>query len=272
MTAKLMTPDEAFHLSLNEYPLLFASKSENDSRFKVYNHFFNVCGSGLSTYDSFIERNRFSEENAALMAAPLAKYISGELLYNAFTKTKEDIFDQPESKMGRLPDLYSIYELEHMPEVLYFSAASSRKTHWEQKALSPSPYFNKEHSNIWAFGDKLPTAWLKAALWFYEQSEVFFLSGQVCHYSRAVPTALDEKAWAKQISDMESALARYFVTNTSVEAAYQEISAAYETPFTGDIRAFLQLRWDNELKRILAFISETKEMILNEISLRKDGS
>jgi hypothetical protein len=136
----------------------------------------------------------------------------------------------------------------------------------EKIERSPYPNFQENYSLLYEMDIKdIPTDWLETALWFYQESEQYFLEG-ASNYSYAYPssarsTDADEKSYSVAINGYR----KEGMTDAEWHAA---VSKAYECEFTGDLSDFRTRRWAKEKDRILVFITKTVNMLKTELGER----
>lgn len=79
-----MTAEQAFNVSMNEYPSLYTSYSLERAKMKFYDHIFNIIGNGFGDMEEFKEEHTINKFNKHLIDSFPDKYISNTPLYMAY--------------------------------------------------------------------------------------------------------------------------------------------------------------------------------------------
>ena len=103
---------------------------------------------------------------------------------------------------------------------------------------------------------------------YYTKCKDFFLSEDAHTYHFACPAKNDTKEWEIIICSWEKKMSTYSEQGKTITQEYEKISKAYEFPYDGDIKKFLQGKWCKEKERILNFIDETLDIINIELNNR----
>lgn len=265
----VMTAEQAFNVSMNEYPSLYTANSVKQAKMKYFDHIFNVIGNGYRDLEEFIEGHTINSENEKFIDGFPQKYIGKTPLFYAYTEVEE----RGGFKMGlshsSLPGIYTKEELENMPNVIHTVRANGRRMLDDSKGFVPYPNFNKQYSMVWKMDmEQLDASWKEAAVFYYKEVKKFFESDNVQFYSSAIPKNEVDKEI--MIEDYENAFKRYRVEGMSDKDFHSKISKEYEMEYTGDTLDFINRRWEKELNRINQFIDETLEKL--EQSLTKKVS
>lgn len=250
--SKILTPEEFIIREVNKFPALYASDSYDETKFRIFDHVFNVIGNGLFT-ESFIGEPVTQDE-----IQQAQKWFNCKRAGYGY----KDVIEVPyRGKTRIVPDpdkneqyiVAPIEEFNNHPEInLWIEFACD-------EAKVPYPNFDKKYSLVWDDNmlDSCDKSWIKAAGWFYSKCHDFFLDdSRVSQYYYAFPTGnlnQDKKR-------IES-----FKKNMSFEKCptNDDISKAYGCEFIGDrnndddVSNFIAKRWQQELQEILNFIGET---------------
>lgn len=270
MTPKIMTADEAFNVSMNEYPSLYTSSNLELSRFKYFDHIFNVLGNGYRDLNEFIQGHIVTKENEHFTLGFPEKYIGEHALYSVSTKTIDyGSYSMPDHNSS-LDGLYTEDEIKSMPEE--FCKLQMNK-HYDfsetpQDVHVPYPSFDKQYSMIWKMDMmQLDISWAIEAISFYEKCYEFFNSENAHFFHNAVSE--DPKKLKKTIEAYEKTFGNYKKEGVSEKEYFEEISKAYELEYTGDTLDFINRRWVNEKARIMEFIDDSLNH-LHEIKNKKN--
>lgn len=262
---KMMTPEQSFNLSMNEYPSLYTDAVLEQAKLKYYNHIFNVIGNGYRDVDEFVQAHTITKKNKNLIDSFPDKYITSEALYEAYTEIDETRSYPVGKRNSELPGLYTERELKNMPEVKYTMQVN--KSHRRENFV-PYPNFKKEHSIMWK-DVNLDKSWFEEACFFYTKCKEFFASEHVHRYHNAMPLEENANAWERLIDDYESNFVRLKTPDMTQEAYYQAITKAYNSEYSGDTKEFIKNKWKKEHARINVFIDETLERLESLINAQK---
>lgn len=253
---RIMTAEQAFNYSMNMHPILYSSKSIELSKFKFFDHMFNVIGNGYHTLEDVIENHIINSNNELLTESYPEKYISAQPLFMVY-KEHQMIGNHKSPKNGtEITGLYTQEEVAGMPESYSTIQINKKYKFVDEKEFSPYPNFSKKYSMVWQMDmSKLDKSWTEYAIWYYEKAKEFFNGDNVSDYHGAYPK--NEKEISRLISDYNKAFERYKTEDMTESDFNKAISEAYELEYYGDTDEFIQRRWKNELHRILKFIDET---------------
>jgi hypothetical protein len=149
-------------------------------------------------------------------------------------------------------------------EIPAIAPPGSEKNKQTYPRPAPYPNFQENYSLLYEMDIKdIPTDWLEAALWFYQESEQYFLHGDTSGYSYAYPSSRKDSE-----AGYEERFSSYRKEGMTEEEWHAAISKAYECSYDGDLPDFLTRRWAKEKDRILAFITKTIDMLKTELDKR----
>lgn len=270
MTPQIMTADEAFNVSMNQYPSLYTSINLELSRFKYFDHVFNTIGNGYRTLEEFIEGHSITLKNHALTFGFPEKYIGEHALYSVSTKTIDyGSYSMPDHH-SELDGLYTEDEIKSMPEEFYILQINKHYDFSEipQDIHVPYPGFNKEYAMIWKMDMmQLDISWTLEAINFYEKCYEFFNSENAHLFHGAVSE--DPQKVKRAIEDYEQFFKDYKKEGMTEQDYFDAISKAYELEYTGDTLDFMNRRWELRKSEIMEFISDSLNH-LHEIKNKKN--
>ena len=269
MTKRIMTADEAFNVSMNQYPSLYTSPNLELSRFKYFDHIFNVLGNGYRDLNEFIQGHTITLENHPLTMGFPRKYIGEHALYSVSTKNIDyGSYSMPDHS-STLDNLYTEDEIKSMPEEFYKLQINKHYDFSEipRDVHVPYPGFDKQYSMVWKMDMmQLDVSWAIEAINFYEKCYEFFNSKDAHFYHNAVNE--DPKKLKRTIAEYEKIFANYKKEGMNEKEYFEAISKAYELEYTGDTLDFINRRWKEERVRIMEFINDSL-IHLNEIKNKK---
>lgn len=265
--------EEFFVDSLTSYPSLYASRSLEDAKFRVMDHYFNVIGSG-------VVQNLLSFKAKNLTKADIPEsYVNGSRLFYAYDPSLIDIQQYKKYGIIRAKE-----DHELSPEVMtedqipphWLPYALDCRVHNRTHPLFPSkdkgaelyPNFNKDYSLVWrgineggykASFEDFPLCWREAAKDFYTQCFEFFNDLDRCDtYTSAVDTRSERSVEYKVRCYTDVLNRKYEWQNPDTWAA---ITKAYggKVQFRGNVQRFAELLWQELRKEIIEFIRETLE-------------
>ena len=261
----IMNAEQAFNVSMNEHPSLYASRTLEEAQMKYYDHIFNVIGNGYRDMSEFKEGHRITPSNVQLTENFPEKYITDKPLFWAYTEIDESYGFKRGKESSSLPGVYTKKELEAMPIVVH-TLQSNKRYKGEDYSFNPHPNFNKEYSLVWDDISKLDKSWTEAALVFYKKSQEYFNSDKVNNYHYACPRENETDKWQTSIESFEKIFARYKIEGMTQDEHFKKISKEYEVEYTGDTRDFIKRRWEKEHTRINEFLNETIDRLENMLT------
>lgn len=273
---KIMTAEQAFNVSMNEYPSLYASTTLDKAKMKFYDHVFNVIGNGWRDMEEFKKEHTINKHNKHLVDSFPEKYIGDTPLFTAYTEVKyygnykEGIFDS--SLLG----IYTQEEIAQMPEVKHSVRIDRRRKENENMEIDFYPNFQKRYSMVWDDISSLDKSWFEAAKFFYTNAKEYFTSNNTHNYSNACPKDDDIQKWDRLIADYERHFPQYVKEGQTQQEYFDKITQDYGTPYYGDTKQFIKERRAKELVRINSFLDETLERLdgylkLDNTSVKKTG-
>ena len=269
MNKTIMTVDQAYNVSMNKYPSLYTSSTIEQSQMKYYDHIFNVIGNGFRDMNEFLREHTINSKNQMYIDNFPDKYITNEPLYYVYKKVNKIgsliVGDQNSVIKG----IFTVEEIANMPEAKHYVQCNDGINKKEKSEFIPYPNFSKEYSLVWDNISKLDPSWLKAAIVFYTKCQDYFNSDQVFTYHHAHPKNNNDKKWDYLISQFQNSFDKYKTEGITDKQYHAIISKEYECPFDGDIKKFIKIRWENELKNINKFIEETLERLNIELKVDK---
>jgi hypothetical protein len=261
----IMTAQQAFNVSMNEHPSLYASRSLEEAQIKYYDHIFNVIGNGYRDMKEFRDGHKITPQNAQLTESFPEKYITDKPLFWAYTEVDESYGFKRGKENSSLPGVYTKKELEAMPEVVH-TLQSNKRYKGEDYSFNPYPNFKKEYSLVWDDISKLDKSWPEAALVFYKKCQDYFNSDKVSNYHYACPKDTETDKWQTSIESFEKNFARYKTEGMTQDEYYKKVSKEYEVEYTGDTKDFIKRRWEKEHTRINEFLNETIDRLENMLT------
>jgi len=262
MINNLMTAQQAFNVSMNTYPLLYAAPSLDEAKIKYFDHVFNTIGNGINEIQTFVARHQLNPANRSFTNSFPVKYSDGSCLFMAYTEVRQVADVKFPVTSSILHELFTKEELESMPEVVASAPFQSKRNN---HVFSPYPNFSKCYSMVWNMDVTLfHHSWVESAFWYYTQMKTFFNSETVHFYHSAPP--IEENKLAQLIADYESNFRYCKVADMSDADYFKAISDAYELDYNGDTLDFIKRRWSIELSRINIFIDETLDMLDKKIN------
>lgn len=252
----IMTAQQAFNVSLNEHPSLYASRTLEEAQMKYYDYIFNVIGNGYRDMKDFRSGHKITPQNAQLIESFPAKYITDQPLFWAYTEIDYSYSFIRGKEGSIISGLYTKEELKNMPEVVHILQAN-REYKNKTNDFIPYPNFKKEYSLVWHNVSKLDKSWHEAALIFYKKCQEYFNSDKVSSYYYVCPKDNETAKWQESIEGFEKNFARYKTEGMTEDEHFKKISKEYEIEYTGDTKDFIKRKWEKEHNRINEFLSET---------------
>ena len=248
---KILTPEEFIIRFVNEHPALFASSSYDETKFRIFDHVFNVIGNGLTT------KHFMGKPLTQCEIETAQKWFSCKRAGYGYTKIIETLYRGKtivvaDPDANEQPIVAPIQDFNKYPNVMHWI-----KFECDQGKI-PYPNFKKPYSMIWDNRQiefsSLGNDWNNAAIWFYKKCHNFFLDDSlVSQYSYAFPSenAIRDK---KSIEGLKNYLSfERYPTN-------DDITNAYHCEFIGDrnndtdLFAFAVRRWKQELQKHCFFL------------------
>lgn len=210
--------------SINEYSELYDCPDFFSSKRRILDHIFGVLGNGLEWAKTV------DPKKGGYICSPTYKQTKDGNHIRKFDKNYGDKTFPPPKKYKEDPD--------------YLKLSTSR---WV-----PYPYFDKKFSPLWET-DFIQEDWKQGALlWLEECSEFFSDPERIKKYWRFPNerTTKDLKEWVER--------------NIAKGDSIEKINKDYNTTcFTGEnFEEFANERWVKEKIRILQFLKETKNKLL----------
>lgn len=247
----ILTPDQFVKHSVVQYPTLYLTDSFESQKMAVFDHLFNTIGNGYGSLSSFEEA--LSVKWTDEFESKYVRLMSGEKFYRGYLKCEETSFG---SKRYVLPSGDSAFESElgqfpHVPFWDLVSPKANDNSALGNKVAELYPNFSKKYSIYWTVKEASAwqhKEWLEAIIWFYSRAKLAIEAGFVHGY---YPCQTDNET-NRALRDMT-----LYLESNFKDKSFDEISKAYEAPYTGDVDAFLRARCENERKKNLEFVNKT---------------
>ncbi len=138
-----------------------------------------------------------------------------------------------------------------------------KEEYWK---INPYPNFRKEHSLIYRMPlDVLDKSWIEAGIWFYAKCKEYFENGAEGYHGEYPLTKKDEEvSWIKAIDG-------YKKDGMTDAEWFGAVSKAYEIEYRGDLDDFLKRKWEKEVKRIIGFVDESIDVLMQVLSNMSNG-
>lgn len=244
----MLTAENYIYSCIAQWPTLYAANSFDEAKMKVMNHLLNVIGNGIRDNEELAEHLNGYEQGQTPQDKYRALKFIEEDFYSGCSEDWEQFVDSLEEELETNKIKY--------PQMKWRKYDNIRKY-----SFNPYPNFQKEYSLIYNCSDylKLDKSWILVAIEYYQNCLIRFQEDQKDYHSRW-PSENPEKTKKDFLS--------HFGNKTN-----EQISKDYEFPFDGDLDKFLTGRWQKEKARIIIFIEETIQLLMNillEIELAKN--
>ena len=182
---KILTPADFIIRTVNAHPALYASASYNESRFRVFDHVFNVIGNG-SVMSDFIGESLTADENNLCQ-----KWFNCERAAYGYTKTIKIERNGKILEIANIEEggtlVVPITEKENHPEIVYWVEFDC------DYSKDPYPNFDKQYSTVWQHDsiefDIFGKDWFESAIWYYNKCREYFVdSSKSYNFAYAFPT------------------------------------------------------------------------------------
>lgn len=189
---------------------------------------------------------------------------TGETFHVKF-RTLDHIFNVLGNGLKSKGDFYTNYAVPAdtpVNDAMLPETEGEREPNQKMK-LNPYPNYEARYSLL-GRGDiieALTDEWLVAAEWFYDQSIIYFENGAE-GYHRGYPITDSARAsWVKSLADHRK-------PEWTDEEYYASVTKNWESPYNGDLDAFLITKWEKEKAKIIAFCKKMCDDIGSELDRR----